>query len=70
MVIFSNDLVVPEQDMTWVWPAQSFTNNEPISNPENALAVRTPDDSDTSEPNTILPAESSQYTAAFLAEPL
>ena len=70
MVIFSKERVVPEHDMTCDAPAQSFTYRDPISNPPYALVVRTLEDSDTSDPTTILPTESSQNIAAFLAEPL
>ena len=45
IVMFSRVLVVPEQLMTCVLPAQSLRNNEPISRAPGVAFVRTPEDS-------------------------
>ena len=68
MVMFSSVLVEPEQLITCDWPAQSLTHKEPISSAAYAFAVKTDEDSLTSEATAILATLSSQYTAAFLAE--
>ena len=53
--------------MTCVLPAQSLTYREPTSRAPAVELVRTPEDSVATAETTILDAESSQYTAAFLA---
>ena len=67
--MFSRDLVVPLHEITCEAPAQSLTYNEPISTPPYVTEPRTPAVSVTTLPKANLPAESSQKTAAFLAEP-
>ena len=70
MDIFSSERVVPEQEITCVVPAQSFKNKDPTSNPPEVELVRTPPLSVATAEKTNLPELSSQYIAAFLAEPL
>ena len=60
MVMFSRDLVEPEQEITCVLPAQSLRNNEPISRAPGVALVITPEDSVATFETTILDAESSQ----------